>query len=57
MTYQDLLEKLSELSVEQLQQDVTIELDREEFLAATLNFSDDSNDILDTGHPYLTWFD
>jgi hypothetical protein len=58
VTYQDLLYQLYELSPAQRQQNVTVELEYDEFMPITrLAFSDDKNDVLDTGHAYLTGFD
>ncbi len=53
MTYRELIKKLSKLSDDQLDSDVTIHTDNDEYFQAKLNISDETCDVLDEGHPYL----
>jgi hypothetical protein len=55
MQYRDLLKNLSALTDEQLNQDVTVwQSDTDDYFPGTkLSISDDKNDVLDPGHPYL----
>ena len=54
MTYGELLEKLYELSPDQLNCDVTIEDTYEsEFFPAEFRISGDCDDSLDVGHPVI----
>ena len=57
MTYKTLLQKLSNLSDEQLNQDVTVTLSRqEEVIPAGFSIVQDGglfSDVLDVGHPVI----
>jgi hypothetical protein len=55
MTYRELINKLMYLSPEQLNSTVTIQDPNDEFFAAKLEFSvEETNDVLDPGHPFLS---
>ncbi len=53
MTYRDLLLRLQDLTDEQLDCDVTIHDQNDEYFPATLLF-DVAGDVLDLDHPYLS---
>ncbi len=52
MTYAALLKKLSKMTPEQLAMDVTI-CTQDEFYAAEMLVTDDTEDRLDENHPYF----
>ena len=52
MTYKDLLNKLQKLNEEQLNSDLTVQIDYE-FYKATMYITDHKIDILDEGHPVI----
>jgi len=53
MMYRDLLLQLLQLNEEQLSQDVTILKDTEYYSVSEMSTSD-NDDVLDSGHVYLT---
>lgn len=53
MTYRDLLTTLRTFSDTQLDSELTILGQDEEFYEAELDFTNDSHDALDEGHPYF----
>ena len=57
MTYQNLLEVLQTLTLEQLKMDVTIyDIANDEFYPMEgLHFTDDTTDVLDPEHPYFSF--
>lgn len=57
MTFQNLLDKLQKLTPEQLNSDVTVcDSNRDEFVPVfEFKISDASNDVLDEGHPFLSF--
>lgn len=58
MTYAELLLKLTELTPEQLRQDVTIfDPSNDEFYGNVELSINEYEDILDVGHPFLHIFD
>lgn len=52
MTYLDLLKALEKMRKETLNQNVTISFE-DEFYPATIRFADDTQSVLDEGHPFL----
>jgi len=52
ITYRDLLNKLQKLNENQLNSDITVQID-DEFYKATMYLTDNSIDILDEGHPVI----
>jgi len=57
-TYKDLLNKLNNMNEDQLNSDITILNDDNEYHKATLLFTDEQTcDVLDHGHPVITWSD
>lgn len=57
MTYRELMNLLKTLSYEQLQMDVSIyDIGNDEFYPMEgLHFTDDTTDVLDPEHPYLSF--
>ncbi len=59
MTYRDLLNKLQKLNEEQLNQDVCIwdSYGQDEFYQESVEFmfADDTQDVLDVGHPIIRY--
>jgi hypothetical protein len=55
MTWRDVLDNLKVLNDKELDMDATVHLaDVDEFIPlAKFRFSDDGNDVLDPGHPYM----
>lgn len=52
ITYRDLLNKLQKLNENQLNSDITVQID-DEFYKATMYLTDNKIDILDEGHPVI----
>jgi len=52
ITYRDLLNKLQKLNENQLNSDITVQIDSE-FYKATMYLTDNKIDILDEGHPVI----
>ena len=52
ITYRDLLNKLQKLNENQLNSDITVQIDSE-FYKATMYLTDNKIDILDKGHPVI----
>jgi hypothetical protein len=57
MTYQNLLEILQTLTLEQLKSDVSIyDISNDEFYSMnSFHFSDETVDVLDPEHPYISF--
>ena len=56
ITYRDLLNRLKKLNEDQLNSDITVQIDSE-FYKATMYLTDKEVDILDEGHPVIASFD
>jgi hypothetical protein len=52
MTYRDLLNMLSKMDEETLNQNVTVGF-QDEFYPAKVGFADDNQSVLDVGHPFI----
>ncbi len=57
MTYKELIGALSSLSKEQLEYDIIIHQDNDEYMPAVLTVAGFNNGILDDGYPMITFVD
>lgn len=53
MTYKELANKISQMTKEQQESDVTVIDNEDEYFAATLTFTEDVADVLDPDHPVI----